>query len=471
MALGVVLRVAYLWQPMRYDESVTYMYFARLAWNDAVATYTYPNNHVLHTLLVKASSIFFGPSPAALRLPALLAGVAGIPVTYVAMRLLYGGRAALFAAAVSATAGSLILYSTNARGYSMVVLAFLLLVIVGARIVEGATASDWLALALLGALGTWTIPTMLYPFGAVVLWIGLSLLADGRSRRRDVRRLGAAVVISALLTLALYSPILQREGVAALTRNKFVASSGWFEFFSQLPATLGDAVASWSLGISPIVSLLLALCAVVALARHASLSRFRVGLPLAVFVWCAWLLAVNHRAPFARVWIWMLPLVAALAGAGVLHLTAGRKRLGRLVEQRFTMLIVAFALAAATSVVVSRAVLLSLETGTFRDAPQAAAILARTLGRGDRVLTAIPTNAPLAYYLDQLGVADNMLTNDERGAAHIVAVVNQAEGQTLDDVAGRSIVHDSTHFSDPRLLAQLPASALVIFDRRDASKH
>ena len=38
--------------------------------------YTAPNNHILHTAMVRASYLVFGDSPPALRLPALLAGIA-----------------------------------------------------------------------------------------------------------------------------------------------------------------------------------------------------------------------------------------------------------------------------------------------------------------------------------------------------------------------------------------------------------
>src|SRR4051812_19745302 len=51
LAVAIALRLAHVGQPMRYDESVTYLYFVRLSWYDAVSLYTYPNNHVFHTLL------------------------------------------------------------------------------------------------------------------------------------------------------------------------------------------------------------------------------------------------------------------------------------------------------------------------------------------------------------------------------------------------------------------------------------
>ena len=56
---------------MRYDESVTYLYFASQSWMTVVSSYTYPNNHVFHSLLVKAFATVLGDDPWVLRsLPA-----------------------------------------------------------------------------------------------------------------------------------------------------------------------------------------------------------------------------------------------------------------------------------------------------------------------------------------------------------------------------------------------------------------
>src|SRR5262245_2123319 len=222
----------YLGQPMRYDESITYLLFVRRPWADALSLYTYPNNHVFHTLLAKASVTVFGDAPWAIRLPAFLAGVLVVPATYAAARALYGARAALVAAAIVAASGALTLYATNARGYSLVVLAFLLLVVIGARLLNGGPSSLWFTFAVVAALGLWTVPTMMYPLGTVAVWLALSLLIDRRTG--ELRRLGTALGVTAALTILAYWPVITREGVGAITRNRFVASTGWFEFFEQL---------------------------------------------------------------------------------------------------------------------------------------------------------------------------------------------------------------------------------------------
>lgn len=465
VAIAVVLRFMYLGQPMRYDEAVTYMYFVRFPWSDALSLYTYPNNHLYHTLLAKASVTVFGNSPWALRLPAFLAGTLIVPATYAVARALYGGRVALFATALVGSSSVLVLYSTNARGYSLVALAFLLLVLLAIRLMRGSPSSEWITFAVIAALGLWTIPVMLYPLGAVCLWFALSSLVDGK--RAELRRMAIALGITAGLTLLAYSPVISREGIAQITQNKFVTSTGWLEFFDQFLVTVKEALRSWGLGIPPLITLSLLACAVIALSRHASLSRFRVGLPMAAFVWSAWLLVVNHRAPFARVWIWLLPVAASLAGAGLIVVLQRWQRTTRFIEERSPALAVALSLGAAISIALSFSVLLTRDTGTYREAEEAATTLRSVLRPGDRVLAALPSNGPLAYYLDKFGVPPEHLTLDEARANRIIAVVDRAEGQTLERVVARSVVRDSTQFGPPGIVAEFPASAIIMFQRRN----
>ena len=448
---------------MRYDEAVTYMYFVRLPWTDALSTYTYPNNHLFHTLLAELSVAVFGPSPWALRLPALIAGIVLIPATYAMVRALYSALPALFAAAIVASSGVLILYSTNARGYGIVVLAFVLLVVIAAGLVERSSARRWIAFSIIAALGLWTIPVMLYPLGAVVVWLALSILVDGKPGQ--LQRLFTALAATAALTAILYAPVVQREGLAAVTRNRFVTPSGWFDFLAELPRTVGEALLSWGLG-APILAIVIVLLAAIALVRHREISRFRVGLPLAAFVWCSWLLVVTHRAPFARAWLWLLPLIAGLASAGLVRLLERRPAAIAFVQRRVTIVVVAVAFLLATPVVASFAVLINRDTGTYRDARDAASLLARVLRTDDAIFALVPTNGPLDYYLHRENVPRGNLFLEQARARRVFVIVDAAEGQSLDQLTRNTIVQDTARFGQPRLAAQLPASFIYVYERR-----
>jgi 4-amino-4-deoxy-L-arabinose transferase-like glycosyltransferase len=469
LATAVAVRAMYLSQPMRYDESVTYMYFVRLPWQDALSTYTYPNNHLFHTFLAKAAVSLFGNHPWALRLPAVLAGMLAVPATYVVARLLYGGRAALIAVALAATSGMMVLFSTNARGYMLMVLAFLLLVVIGVRLQRGVgRAHDlWLQFAAIAALGLWTIPSMLYPLGCVVVWLALTfLVADDRTA---LRQLALTLGIAAIATIMLYWPVFLKEGLGAVTRNRFVIPAPWLSFFSEMPGSIADTLRSWSLGWPPVLGLALAACALVALRRHAATTTTRIGLPLAAFVASAWLLVITHRVPFVRTWLWIVPLAAALAGAGLVWLLERRPWSASFALARLPHVAIALTVAAVTSLALSFAVMLARDTGTFREAEEVAALLRPALRPGDRVLALIPTNGPLDYYLHRQGGDRAVLVADERAARRVFAVVDRAEGQELSHVIANSAVRDTAHWSGPAVLGSLAVSYVVVYERKHAT--
>jgi hypothetical protein len=178
---------------------------------------------------------------------------------------------------------------------------------------------------------------------------------------------------------------------------------------------------------------------------------------------------VNHRAPYARVWLWLLPIAAALAGAGIVHLVERWRRTRELLGDREPAFPVALAVAAAISLLLSRGVLLTRDTGTYVDAEEAARVLRPILQPGDRVVVALPSNGPLAYYLDRAGVSPDHLTIPEQSARRVIMVVDAGEGQTLDALVRQSVVADTLQFVPAALLAKLPRSTLFMYQRRNAS--
>ena len=78
---------------------------------------------------------------------------------------------ALLGAALAAASTPLILYSTNARGYSLVVVLFLCLLLQAHRMREAPTMRDYALFAALSTLGLYTIPVMFYPIGVVAYMV------------------------------------------------------------------------------------------------------------------------------------------------------------------------------------------------------------------------------------------------------------------------------------------------------------
>ena len=126
LLLGVLVRLFFLFQPIRYDEAFTFVNFASKPIYRGLSDYSYPNNHLFHTLLVRLAYLFFGNQTWIIRLPAFIAGILIVPAAYVVMRIYSNKMTALLTAGLVAASPSLIFYSTNARGYTLVSFIFLL---------------------------------------------------------------------------------------------------------------------------------------------------------------------------------------------------------------------------------------------------------------------------------------------------------------------------------------------------------
>src|SRR5690242_8416460 len=88
LLLGVAVRARLLGGPMRYDEAFTLLNYAGPPVTTLLSNYSAPNNHILHSLLVHASTALLGYDPPAVRLPAFVAGCALVPLTYAVGRRL-----------------------------------------------------------------------------------------------------------------------------------------------------------------------------------------------------------------------------------------------------------------------------------------------------------------------------------------------------------------------------------------------
>src|SRR5262245_406854 len=99
-AVGLGLRLWHLGTDLWLDEVLTLVDFLRLPAREIVATFPSQNQHMLYSLLGRASVVVFGESFAAARLPAVMFGVASIWALFLLGRRLAGIREALLASAL-----------------------------------------------------------------------------------------------------------------------------------------------------------------------------------------------------------------------------------------------------------------------------------------------------------------------------------------------------------------------------------
>ena len=212
-------------QPYRSDEALTFLTFGQRHPLAAICVYHNPNNHMLHSLLMRGSIALLGDTAPAVRLPAALAAWLCVLMIYpVGCR--YGDPAVgLLAASLMAGLPWTIELATNARGYPIVVLCTLV-VLYAAPEVAGGRPGGSIALTIAAVVGAWAVPIMIYPFAIAVLTaVLLATPWFGRPPRTCHRRLNIGVRIAMVVAatglgvMAFYSPALI---VSSLRRRSLV---------------------------------------------------------------------------------------------------------------------------------------------------------------------------------------------------------------------------------------------------------
>lgn len=229
LLLGLYARLVLLRAPMQYDEAYTVAVFAARGVWASLTDYHLPNNHIFHTLLVRLAMQLFGDAPWAVRIPAFLAGWGLILAVYLAGRALFSRRAGLLAAMLVAVWPFLVGYSINARGYSLLAFFTLLLFALAPVLLQG-NRFAWLLAALLGGLGLFTVPVMLYALGVWFLWLVFLAWRQRGQAGMPFPALLAALAGCGLGMLLLagigYLPALVVSGPALLFGNPFVLPVG-----------------------------------------------------------------------------------------------------------------------------------------------------------------------------------------------------------------------------------------------------
>ncbi len=218
VVLATVLRALALNQQLWFDEIVTLLDSARHPVSQIMTQYAGQNQHMLYSLLGHASIRIFGEQPWALRLPAVVFGVASVPALYFFARLVTTNREALLACALMTVNYQHIWFSQNARGYTGMLFWTLLTSIFFIRCASGGNHRAWILYGVAGALGIYTHLMMACVIvGHLVLYVWL-LVARTRSGRRLSRSSfvpAYGLLLACVLSVLLYAPVI--PGVMAHT--------------------------------------------------------------------------------------------------------------------------------------------------------------------------------------------------------------------------------------------------------------
>jgi len=197
---GAVLRILLARQSVFADELSSYWISVRHSLG-GVLSLLYSTGRIQHaeitpplSFLASWLSTRIGDSPELLRLPALLAGTATIPLMYRLGIHTVGRRAALVAAALTTFSPFMIYYSAEARAYGLLMLFITGAVLSMLLALRTGRRRYWVLYAVCSAAAFYTHYTCLFVLGASLLWL---LFTQPQARRAGLLANAGAFVLAA----------------------------------------------------------------------------------------------------------------------------------------------------------------------------------------------------------------------------------------------------------------------------------
>jgi mannosyltransferase len=192
MAIGVALRLAVAQQSLFADELSTHYMVAGRGLGDVIsavgtdAEITPPLYFVASWLTTQVEL-----NAQMLRAPSLLAGAVAIPLVYLLGLRTVGRRAALVAAALTAFSPFMVFYSSEARGYALMVTLVLGSTLALLAAIDSRRALWWVAYAACACAAVYTHYTAVFALAGQLLW---ALWAHPEARKPALAASFAAAV-------------------------------------------------------------------------------------------------------------------------------------------------------------------------------------------------------------------------------------------------------------------------------------
>lgn len=224
--------------PVTLDEPQSYFFFINPPTWEALAFYPYPNNHILSSVLSGITNMIPGLDLLfKIRIPVLFISLLTWVFAYRFVRKYYSENLALFLVAIGSVVVTNLQHAYIARGYAYVTFFVVVGLYAAFNIIkEGNRRRDWTVFAVSSALGAFTMPSYLYPFLSLSIFIFIF----------NYKSLKTQILYSALvgvLVIVLYSPLLVVTGLDGLTSNEYVATIDRLVVLKSLPGfMLGTVV-------------------------------------------------------------------------------------------------------------------------------------------------------------------------------------------------------------------------------------
>ena len=458
---GAYIRSYYLASPIKYDEAFTYLYYASQPFLTIISNYSYPNNHIFHTILVHFSTLIMGSEEWVIRLPAFLGGIFIIPLVYIFIRRIGNKNAALMAAALCSYSFYLIEFSVNARGYTIITSIFLIQLILAEILSRKPNRFTWLVFSFISIIGFWTIPVMIFPFGVVCLWLLFDnvFIKDQEPKWLSLKNLVISIVVVAFFTILIYTPVIVVSGIDSVIDNPYIVSSVSINMLIiNICTTSINIWEVWHRGFAEIIQWLILIGLGVALYTQ---RKCRILLVAIILSSCL-LILFKFVMPPTRTWLFLLPLYLGFCSIGMermLNMMHNKmKSIVPVAVSTICLLIVVFGLATIHNHKY-------IHKG-FDGIEETSLYLKKTIDERDNVLSVISTDIPLLYYFQKHNISFGNFKKPISESEKLFLIVNKVGKQSLDNIVIANKISKS-QFSSPTFINEFEDLSIYEVTRID----
>jgi 4-amino-4-deoxy-L-arabinose transferase-like glycosyltransferase len=404
--VALVMRLGNLDLALGHDEAYTYNAFAsRSIWH-IVSDYHLPNNHVFLSIIIHFTTRLLGDHIWAIRLPTIVAGALMVPATFWFAKRFYSNETAYLSATLVAIFPVLIKYAVYARGYTFICLITLLLLALGDYVRIKQNRFAWALIVIFSALGLFTIPIMLFPFGGLYVWLLVSWASgDIRSYESKFTFLKYWIVSgfsAAFVTIVLYLPIILNNS-DRFFGNGFIAPLDFDIFPGILWTRLRNTWLEWTLSV-PFWMIVLGVVGVfMALFLHKRFSRQKFPLQFAFIIWITVLLLARRPDMLPRFWLFLAAPILTWAAAGIVEpLRMVGVQIGKRWSLAQTFVGIAFVLVVVQALILMPSI--PSKWGSNDGMANATIYLKDAIRQGDLVTATSARLPALRYYFDYYGL-------------------------------------------------------------------
>jgi mannosyltransferase len=230
--LAAWLRIIGIDKCLWWDEIYFLVVSVRRPLAEIISVFPADTQHTLYSILARLSILIFGEHAWSLRFPALLFGVASIPVIYLLGSLVATRSEAWFSSAFLAISYHHVWFSQDARGYSALAFWAILSTYFLLRGMRTDRRGPYIAYSVVAALGIYTHLTMIFLVVSHFLVCAGKAAKDWRFHSKPVKwklpLLG--FLLAGVFSLVLYAPILtqvQNFFVNQPSAMRSVSTPGW----------------------------------------------------------------------------------------------------------------------------------------------------------------------------------------------------------------------------------------------------